>query len=77
MHIFLRLVIGTLQEGELLPFREVELELVGGEFPDLGESLGRDGWEAILYLVVKLDVEHQYMVGEFVWDEELEVWRVK
>jgi hypothetical protein len=50
---------------------------VGGEFPDLGESLGRDGWEAILYLVVKLDVEHQYMVGEFVWDEELEVWRVK
>jgi hypothetical protein len=43
MHIFLRLVIGTLQEGELLPFREVELELVGGEFPDLGESLGRDG----------------------------------
>lgn len=77
MHIFLRLVVGTLQDGELLPFGEYDLEIVNGEIPDLKEKLGTVGWDAILYLVVKLETEHQYIIGEFAWNEELESWSVR
>ena len=77
MQVHLRLIIGTKQDGGLLPFGEHDLLLSSsGEFPPLTTYLTASaGWNAILYLVVKLDVEHQYIVAEYVWNDDSECWR--
>lgn len=76
MEVFIRVVIGTLQDDELLPFSEHDINISSNQSINHFMT-DYAGWDAFVYLVVKLDEERQYKFMELTWDPEICNWITK